>query len=426
MSKNLKDYFTKGFYPYPKQIEAIRFMLNHNYCILNGKPGVGKTIMSTAVMCLSGGKTVCVVPSFLKINWENEIGKYCNKKVKVFNKGRDFNDTDTNWDVAIISYNFISRADFLFKEARNVIFDEAHYLCSLEAIRTQSAHEVIEKYLPERVLLLSGTPVKSNVSQFYSLLGICSYNPKNNSGVDVSISYPTMWDFQDTFQYKIEFKVGRRKVTKFEGTRNIPELKRLLHNKMFTMTLDDVAEIPPLQEIEVMVSNMDIFKEEDLLMGTSEHVARRKKEAAIAKAQYTKEYVNDLLNSGGVNRVLVFSDHIDSANIIHKGVKESKYIDGSTPTDERVRIIDDLRKGKLSCVVSTILASNTGHTIVECKDMVVNDINWNHSENEQMVKRIYRIGQTGRVRIHYMLHGKMDAMLKKNVEKNKRNLKGVI
>ncbi len=392
--------------------------------ILNGKPGVGKTIMSTAVMCLTGKKTVCIVPSFLKINWQNEIGKYCNAKVKVFNKGEDYNDTDTDWDVAVISYYFISRAEQLFKQASNYVFDEAHYLCSVEAQRTQAAHEVVERYKPERLCLLSGTPVKSNVSQFYSLLILCSYNPKGTSGVDVRISYPDYWGFQNTFQYKKEFKVGRRRVVKFEGSRNIPELKRLLHHKMFTMKLEDVAEIPPLQEIEVMVSDMEVFKEEDLDLGGSDHVARRKAKAALTKAKYTKDYVNDLLNS--VTSVLVFSDHIKSAQAIHKGIKGSAYIDGSTAMETRVRILEDFKKGTINCVVCTIMSTNTGHTLVNCKDMVVNDLNWNNSENEQMIKRIYRVGQTGNCRIHYMLSGRMDKMIKKNIEKNKKDLEGVM
>lgn len=410
-------------YPYESQIPAIKYMLKHHYLILNGAMGTGKTLMSIAVMCLTPGRKICIVPSFLKHNWKSEIEKVCNLKVKVFNKGEDYDSTDYDWDVAIISYHFISRADHLFRQCSTYCWDEAHYLCSITAQRTQAAHEVIERYKPERVLLLSGTPIKSRVSEFYSLLALCSYNNKDTSGVDISISYPDLWSFQNTFQYKTEFRVGRRRVVKFEGTRNIPELKRLLHHKMFSLKLEDVAEIPAMQDIEVMVSDMELFKEEDLELGSSDHVMKRKAKAALTKAKYTKEYVNDLLSSGNIDRVLVFTDHIKSAIAICNGIKGAGYIDGSTSSGRRVEIIKDLCSGKLSCVVSTIMASNTGHTIVECADIVFNDCNWLGSEMLQAKKRIHRIGQTKKCRFHYILSGKMDKLVKKNIEKGLDNIK---
>lgn len=731
MSKRLKDHFTKGFYPYPKQVEGIRFMLKHHYCIINGKPGVGKTIMATALMCLEGGKSICVVPSSLKTNWKHEIAKYCDKKVKVIKTGRDLDGTDSDWDILIYSYNFVGRIEKYVRQASSVIFDECfrgdvevftdkgfkrfdmlgdekvaqyedgkiefvdplrkikkrykgdlihfntdktastivtpghdmlfkvngvykkvkakdvpkdsrfktvtcgkvedydldflspedrfaiayqadgslhgefsqhntysfsfvkdrkvkrleeivnssslltmsevkdrrgrrrflvkgpkgitkrlrnhfeigkvslsyakeiieemvewdgsktsetryyyssvvedntnfyqevatlagyktnktvqqdkrkntfkdvhrlfirkeyqesntslwrrdkiphdgfvycvtvpsgkivtrhngkvlvtgncHYLCNPEAQRTQNAHEVVWDCKPKRVVLLSGTPIKNRVLEYYSLLALCSYNPKKTSGVDISISYPSYMDFAEQFSYKILMKINGRKVSKYEGTRNVPELKRLLANKM--KTIKNVVELPDTQHIDVFV---DAGKVDDNLLEDFEagkgHISTAKSKSALAKANATGDYANDLLKN--CDAVVIFTDHVESAHRIHKRLKGSKaVITGAVSIRERDRIIEEFKKGSIDTLVLTIGSASVGYTLVRAKDMIFNDISWVESDNEQARKRIHRVGQDKKVRYHYMLGSKLDERIKLTVERKIRDLKDIV
>lgn len=430
MKPRLKDYFTKGYYPYERQKDGIKFLMKHHYCILNGKPGVGKTIMATAVMCLSGGKSICVVPSSLKINWKKEIGKYCDKKVEVINTGSAAGKANfSSADIIIISYSLLHKLpDSTLSSTKNYIFDEAHYLCNLESDRTQVAHQIIEDYAPERAILLSGTPIKNRVGEYYSLLALCSYNQKGTSGVDISISYPDQYSWNDTFSYREEYKVGRRRLVRYSGTRNIPELKRLLKNKIMKITLEEVTEIPPLLEKDVIVE----YNESSLIDAWADfntdrsktHIASSKAKAALLKAPFTKDYANDLLSSG--EPVVVFTDHVASAHTIHKGIKNSRLITGATPTKQRAAYVEGFQNGEFDCLVATIGSANTGFTLTRASNMVVNDLAWVEADNEQMRKRIHRISQTKKAVIHYILGSKIDIKIKKILQEKIKNLKEIV
>lgn len=425
MARHLKDYFTKGYYPYARQQEGIRAMMKHHYFIMNGKPGVGKTIMTTAVACLTGKKMICIVPSSLKLNWKNEINKYCDLRVRVINTGRDLNGTyNSDWDILICSYSFINRIEEYAREAEIYAFDEAHYLCNPESQRTQNAHELVERFKPERVLLLSGTPIKNRVLEYYSLLALVSYNPKPTSGVDISISYDNYWKFADTFSHRVEYGIGRRKVVKYEGTRNIPELKRLLKNKMMTMTLEEVTEIPPIQHIDVVVGAGEVDDKllDDFLNGSG-HISTSKAKSALSKAKHTVNYVKDLMDQGPV---VVFTDHVKSAESIHKGIKNSGIITGEVNTNKRSQLVEDFQSGKIDCLVCTIGAASVGFTLTRSRDIVFNDLSWVEADNEQARKRIHRVGQEKKARAHYMIGSKTDAKLKKILTKKIKNLEGIV
>lgn len=423
----LRDYFTKGIFPYKKQAEAIKFMMAHHYMILNGKPGVGKTLMATAVMALEGGKSICVVPSSLKLNWENEIGKYCDLKVKVFKTGKDLNDS-CSYDIGIISYGLLDKGCRIFEGSSTIVFDEAHYLCNIDAARTQRAHEIVEQCAPKRVLLLSGTPIKNRVYEYFSLMAMCAYNPYATSGIDISKLFPTLFKFQLKFSFKQEFRIKGRNIVQFKGVRNIPLLKTLLKDKMITLTLDDVAEIPPLQHIDVLVEYNEgvlqkawkSFNEGD----NKVHISTGKSKAALLKAKYTKDYVNDLLT--GVDAVVVFTDHLASADYLHRGIKGSRIITGSISSDKRAELVEGFQKGDIPCLVCTIGAANTGFTLTRASNMVVNDLSWSNSDNEQMVKRIHRIGQTKKSTIHYILGSKIDVKIKKALQSKAKDLQKIV
>ena len=69
---------------YGYQKDSVRFVLNHNYVILNLEQGTGKTLIAIANIALAGGKSVVVCPSFLKENWLNEFRKFAPQiKVKI-------------------------------------------------------------------------------------------------------------------------------------------------------------------------------------------------------------------------------------------------------------------------------------------------------------------------------------------------------
>ncbi len=425
-SKKLREVLNEGYFPFPIQMDGINWMMTHHYCILGDEPGVGKTIQAISTIALAGGKAICVVPSSLKVNWKDEFEKFSTLEADIIATGVDARKCNFNKDIIICSYGLFAKLPYkVLSQAKTIAFDEAHYLCNPEAQRTQVAHEIIETHLPERVLLLSGTPVKNRVGEYFSLLAMCSYNPKGTSGADLSETYSDFYKFQETFSYKEEFSINRRKITRFEGTRNIPLLKTLLRGKYKRRTLDQVAEIPEMMHIPVSL-DMKMHDEEmyeEFLKGESS-VSGNKAKSALAKADSTGDYVNDLLKT--VDAVIVFTDHVQSAIDISKRIKGSECITGSTSTDKRAALVKRLQSGSIDCLVCTIGSMSTGHTLTRARDVVFNDLSWVEADNEQARRRIRRVSQKAKTRAHYMEGSKVCKMIRKTLSRKINNLKEIV
>ncbi len=424
---HLKDYFTKGIYPYEKQKEIIRYMIQHHYCIVGAEAGTGKTIMSTAAACLAGGRTICVVPSSLKYNWEMEIQKYCDKKVRVVTTGKDARSITDFEDFLVVSYSLLGQLSDRVLKSDNYIFDESHYLNNITAQRTKRVHEIIEKYSPDRVMLLSGTPIKGRVTEFFSPIALTCYNPRPTSGEDISTWCKSQHKWNTTFSNEITFKMGGRRISKFEGVKNIPRLKEVLKDKYIRVKLSDIKELPPLLEKEVIVryDESELAEAwEDFQEKKDRAFMSKKAKSAEMKAPYTIDYVKNLLNE--VECCVVFTVHVKSAQMIAKGIKNSAIITGDTPVEERSRLVRLFQEGKISCLVATIGAASTGFTLTKSKHLVFNDLSFTESDNEQARRRIYRIGQDETAMIHYILGGVVDKRIKVILTSKKEETEAVL
>lgn len=425
---HLKDIFNKGIYPYEKQKEVIRFAYHHHYCIIGAEAGAGKSLMSVAVACLSGGRTLCVVPSSLKYNWEMEISKYCDKSIKVIETGSEANNYYGSEDFVIVSYSLVHHLPIeTMKQFKNIISDESHYLNHLTAERTKAFHEMIDTYTPYRLMLLSGTPIKGRVTEFFSPIALTCYNPNKTSGEDISSWCDNQYKWNYTFSNEIIYKIGGRRVTKFEGAKNIDRLKEVLRNKYIRVKLSDIKELPPLVEKDVIVK----FDEgslaeawEDFQERKAKSFMTKKASSAELKAPFTIEYANNLLNEAEC--VVVFTVHVKSAKLIAKGIKGSAIITGDTPVDERSRLVAKFQAGEIRCLVATVGAASTGFTLTRSSHLIFNDLSFTESDNEQARRRIYRIGQESKAMIHYILGGIVDKKIKNIIISKKAETEAVL
>lgn len=425
---HLKDIFNKGIYPYEKQKEVIRFAYAHHYCIIGAEAGTGKSIMSIAVACLSGGRTLCIVPSSLKYNWEMEISKYCDKTVKVLDTGTQVSSYVGQEDFVIVSYSLAQHfKPEIMRSFKNFIADESHYLNHLTAERTKAFHEMIETYKPYRLMLLSGTPIKGRVTEFFSPIALTCYNPKATSGEDISTWCNNPYKWNHTFSNEITYKMGGRRVVKFEGAKNVDRLKEVLKNKYIRVKLSDIKELPPLLEKDVIVK-YDEGELAEAWADFQDHKGKsfmtKKAKSAEMKSSFTIDYVNNLLNEADC--CVVFTAHVKSAKAIAKGIKGSVIITGDTPVEERSAIVKRFQEGKITSLVATIGAASTGFTLTRSKHLVFNDLSFTESDNEQARRRIYRIGQEEIAMIHYILGGVVDTKIKKILMSKKEEVEAVL
>lgn len=405
--------------PLPHQVNAIQFLLAHHYCINGDEMGLGKTFDSIAVSCAIEGMTLVVCPAFLKYNWEADFEKFTKGgKFVVVNSKRDI-DKAMRADVAIINYEKLKISEDLFSKASLVIADEAHYLKNIESQRTQFFHDYISRYQPERLHLLTGTPIKNRVDEFYSLLKLMAYTKEPTNGKRITDRFRTSYSFARYFSHENSYKIKVRGrdvvVRKFEGIKNESELRSYFNGKYIRRKTVDVMDLPELRNKIVYVkygaSDSDLKEAFDKFTGKIDgHISSIKSKSALAKAKFTAEYADNIRRSTG-KPVVIFSDHRDSVSTIAKYLKKAVVINGSTSMGLRHQYVTQFQNKEIDFIIATIGAMSTGVTLTAANNLVFNDLSWVPADNAQAKKRIHRIGQESACHIHFIAGSNIDRMI---------------
>lgn len=407
------------------QKTAIAYALKNPYSILACMMGTGKSRMVVEVQKQTKEKLLVVCPSYLLNKWISEFKKWNpSATVTAYRKESEIRIPET--EIAIVPYSLLlsktfqmqdptleaiqitSHAETLFKWAEYVAVDEAHYAKTTSANRTQALHKFIYENEPVRLSLLSGTPIKNRVAEFYSLITLTNYNPKLTDPPFLK-KFSNEILFADHFSNRVEYKVGMgawaRSVIKYEGLKNVEELKQWLQGiyikledlsgpKLLFLDVNlDLRDMPDLQE------DFEMFMLDDTVNSTA------KAQSALLKAPYTVLYVKDLLEE--VDQVVVFTDHIESCEAIAKSFNVPA-ITGKLHPDKRTQLGLDFQAGKSEVIVATIGSFSSGVDLDPCRDLVFNDFSWVPGDNDQAIYRIKRMTQKMRPRIHNLFASPQD------------------
>jgi intein/homing endonuclease len=304
-----------------------------------------------------------------------------------------------------------------------------HYLKEVTTGRTEAIHRYIYENSIKRVYLLTGTPIKNRIEEYYSLISICNYNPKIEFSYFLE-KFPEVVSFADHFSYRNEYEIfkGYRKIkiVNWSGLKNEDELKGWLKDIYFTRP----ASYPPVTRKDVVVCDEADF---ELEMSFNEFVERGseasvlpqvKSQAAMNKTKYTIAYCKELLSSGEADSLVIYSDHIEPAKKIAEafGVEA---ITGQTRPEVRQKMASDFQFKKTQVIVATIGSFSTGVTLTRANNMVFNDYPWVPGDMEQAEHRINRIGQTRHCVYHRILGSPQDRYILETIESKMNTIKKV-
>jgi SNF2 family DNA or RNA helicase len=408
-------------------VEGVSYGTLHHYSILADEPGLGKSPQALFVS-EKASKVIIVCPAYLRENWACEIEKFLGRTdVQVFRKSSEFNKVRDDVKYYICSYHMFDLAESFIKDCDMVIADEAHALKNLSAKLTEHFHRLIWNYKPDRLMLLTGTPIKNRVPEFYSLLALMSYSKHDTNGLRITDKYPTYEDFCDKFsnpiQRPIRTRYGVKYVTKYEGLRNKEELKTYLEGKYLRRKTDNVLkDLPTVIHKEVIISPVAQTKlqkawEDYTSSGSGSippSISSMKADNAIFKAEFTADYAIGLFEEIS-EPIVIFSDHVQPLRIIFEKIELKGYrveiIDGSVPTTLRDVLVKRFQNGEIDFLLCSIGAASTGFTMTKANHMIINDLSWVPADNAQARKRIHRIGQTRPCTYHYIFGSKVDRMI---------------
>jgi SNF2 family DNA or RNA helicase len=407
------SYFT----PEEWQSEGILFQLIHKYVINGDKMGLGKTFQAIATLLISDRPCFIVVPAHLKYNWEEEWQKISAMGVP-------------DWNIHILSYSSLSskkciiRDYFDLKGKCDFVFDEAHYLKNIEAQRTKHAHYFVRKMKPEHCILLTGTPMKRSVDDWFSLLLMMSYC-KSDNGRKITEVAKDIDQFRRKFMEKKLKKYKKRgrycTAWEFYGAKNDKLFRTFLDKKYIRR--EDVLNIPMVEKTIVfknLINGTELEKAwKDFCSGKrGEHISKTKAETALRKSEGTKKYLLDLLEEE-VGPIVVFSDHIASIQNLGDYFMETEYsfavIRGGVKADTRKIINRQFQDGELDMIFLTIGAGATGLNLFRANHTVFNDLSWDIEENRQACYRTARKGQEKTCHYHFISGGLVDNKIKAKV-----------
>lgn len=376
---------------YPFQTQGVEFLHAHHYSILGDSMGLGKTRQALELARRTNSKTLVICPAYLKQTWKREAKKWAPEV-----------------DLTVETYSQLTKLPLDIFETQLVIADEAHYLKNLKAQRTSRFHDGIWEHLPPRLVLLTGTPIKNRVTEWYSLLLLMSYTKErgtNTNGLNINSYCANQWEFNQMFSIE---KITPW-ATVFEGHRNVPLLKKILKGKYLRRKAEEVLDLPEFIRKDIVHSPNKRDKEllDQFMEGKSGHFSTVKMSHAEFKVGHTVRYVKDLIEQGE-GPVVVFSDHPTAAKALASFFKRSNVITGATPGEDRHHIIDAFQDGRLDVLVGTIGAMSTGFTLTNASNLVFNDLSWVPGDIAQAEKRIHRIGQDKPCTVHRILFGDTD------------------
>jgi SNF2 family DNA or RNA helicase len=123
------------------------------------------------------------------------------------------------------------------------------------------------------------------------------------------------------------------------------------------------------------------------------------------KLDLLHELLQDALEGG--HRVLLFSQFTGMLDLIRQHLAKEGidcfYLDGATPAQERLRLVNAFNSGEKSVFLISLKAGGTGLNLTGA-DMVIHyDPWWNPAVEDQATDRAYRIGQKQSVQVYKLI-----------------------
>lgn len=404
----LKDYQKVGFH-------WMKTLAHYGYGgILADDMGLGKTIQSITFIVSelpeirkNNSPILIVCPSSLTYNWLNEILKFSpevealvidgskKEREKLQKKVKEI-------DVVITSYPLL-RSDIKWYEKQDfhtVFFDEAQ---AFKNPVTQTARAV-KKIQADHKFALTGTPVENSPVELWSIFHVV---------------------FPDLFLGLKEFsKLSKKKIARRIRPFLLRRMKEDVLSK-FPEKIESIASVELHPEQKKLYAAYLAKLRHDTLKQLDKETIRKNRikilagltrlrqicchpglfingyKGSSAKLDQLLQIVEEAKYSG--RRVLIFSQFTSMLALIGQELQKKEmpyfYLDGVTPSEERVEICNRFNLGEKDFFLISLKAGGTGLNLMSADTVILFDTWWNPAVEEQATDRAHRIGQKNNVQV---------------------------
>lgn len=389
---------------WPFQKAGVEYALASGNTLIGDQPGLGKTAQAIALANEMQARRVLVVcPANIRLQWAKAIREWSTLAgrfvIYPILKSADGVHPSAAWTT--VSYDLCRSPSILAALAVGtydlIVFDEAHMLKSAHAKRTEA---VLEKLAPRagKLLALTGTPLPNRPRECYTITRALDW-----SAID--------WSSERAFQarYNPQARFGP------EVTGRLPELQARLRANFMVRRLrrDVMKQLPPvMHEIVHLAETGEIRKaleaermldiDPETLAGANAqilgHISVVRRMMGVAMAPQVADYVDMMLDEG-VPKIFVSAHHHEVLDILEKklhiyGVLR---VDGRTSPTQRQLKVDRFQSDPSQRIfLGQITAVGTGTDGLQraCSRVILAEVSWVPGENEQIVGRLDRGGQT--------------------------------
>lgn len=442
----------------PYQKAGIEFMATRTEILLADEMGLGKTIQAIGLInALESVKKVLIVcPASLKINWKNELMRWCTRSFTIH-----VIDPGSEWvpaDIVILNYEQVGKHRQAIDNVRwdLLICDESHYLKNSKSQRTESIigrwhDEPAKRIYPiraERRLFMTGTPVLNRPKELWTTVRALDRRGLGNDWHHFHTHYCA--GYKDQFGWQID------------GASNLGELQDRLRSSIMIRRkkADVLTELPPKRRQIILLEPMtagakQALKNEEELLETEEKIKEMEREieklsvnqaaaaykeavqklssyqatafgesakirhrTALAKLPMVMSHLCDpILESE--EKIVVFAHHHDVIDYLVEGLAEFGVVhfDGRTGMSERQDAVEAFQNDpKVRVIVGSIGAMGSGWTLTAASYVAFCELDWVPGNLNQAEDRLHRIGQDESVLVqHLMLNGSFDGRMAKSV-----------
>ncbi|WP_017381425.1 DEAD/DEAH box helicase [Paenisporosarcina sp. TG-14] len=404
----LRDYQKRG-YKWMKTLSSYGFG-----GILADDMGLGKTLQSIAFIQselkeiqIKNFPVLVVCPSSLTYNWLNEFTKFTPNIQAVVIDGNKTERTKKlkiamEVDVVIISYPLLRRDIMWFEKQtfHTVFFDEAQ---AFKNHWTQTA-QVVKKIQADYRFALTGTPVENSLEELWSIFHVVF--PELFMGLK---EYSNL--SKETIARRIRPFLLRRlkedvlselpdKIESIESIELLPDQKKLYAAYLAKLRHDTLKH---LDKDGIRKNRIKILAGLTRLRQICCHPALFVDgyKGSSAKFEQLLQIVEESQIEG--RRVLIFSQFTKMLELIGRelAIKGHPYfyLDGKTPSKERVDICNQFNDGERDLFLISLKAGGTGLNLTGADTVILYDNWWNPAVEEQAADRAHRIGQTNVVHV---------------------------
>jgi superfamily II DNA or RNA helicase len=421
MSKGAKDAeipegLTADLRPY--QAEGFRWMARlaswgAGACLADDM-GLGKTVQAICILLhrSKDAPSIVIAPVSVIPNWVSELGKFAPSlnAVTLPPDGRkEFLESLHKGDVLVTSYGLLqSEEKSICSVTWSVaVLDEAHNIRNFATKTAKAAMSVKAGFR----LALTGTPIQNNLTDAWSIFNFV------NPGMLGSLS-----------------NFSRRFVS--DGEEGKKRLKKLIAPFILRRTKSAVLdELPPKTEVIIKVNlseeetafyeavrqraieslekcedtsrNIQVLAEITRLRQAScnTRLVDPLSEIESSKMSAFMDLVLELTDNG--HRALVFSQFVTHLALAREELEregiEYLYLDGSTPVNERGRLVKEFQSGDTGLFLISLKAGGLGLNLTGADFVIHLDPWWNPAVEDQASDRAHRIGQARPVTVYRLV-----------------------